>query len=664
MLYSFDVFDTVLTRRVFRPHDIHLLVARDLAADGVWPHGLSAWRDLRIRAERQARMAGAADEITLGEIEAQLRSHCGAACAASAMHLELRHELHEAVAIPAALKAIQELRADGQQIVYISDMYLPQAHVLAMLNRVGAPDAPLFLSSQIGQTKRSGRLFEHVARHHGVPLRTLVHLGDHELSDYRIPRKLGVRATLFKGSLPTPLEASLYQRLSAESPLLAATLAGGMRAARLRQESSSSANPHLSLLATQEAALVHIGYVLWLLAQFGELAPKKTCFLARDGYLPWKAFAVLAPGNAPELAEPAYAFVSRQSLNLAGLTDSIADEDLSWIMLATEALTFADWLFRLGLQHAELVHLPELARALPAADAAFAACRQDCLTLLRTPKFVELILAKAAEARRLASQYLRPLVFPTDGTTAIVDIGWNGRMQRSIVKVLSLTAAEATKIHGHYVGVLRTPQGEFGTYRAWLFDLRSEVRPYGASHFQLFETLFSAPHETTYGYARDAAGEAMPVLAQRDAARSIALDLGEFHQVILGIAASVRSGEHELARAQPAIRALSRTAIARMFRAPEPRHALAFSKMTFSSDQTNLGKERLIHELSWGQQYRCLLDRKFQISSNHWREGQLALADAPLLRTAYALHAALRLLTRGEMSMKEILVDLKFRLTR
>jgi hypothetical protein len=258
--------------------------------------------------------------------------------------------------------------------------------------------------------------------------------------------------------------------------------------------------------------------------------------------------------------------------------------------------------------------------------------------------------------RELATEYLAPLMAPDAQGTTIIDIGWNGRMQRSIVETLSLSEDDRRKIDGLYLGILRTPDGNIGSLFGWLFDLRIESRPFCASHFNLFETLYAAPHSTTYGYRRDdVSGRVVPTLAPNDALSLLWPNLIRFQRIIAGICANIRCDHGELTAAQLPLRVFARKTVAALFRAPGVDQARAFEGMSFSSDQTDSGKEKLIHDLTWRQQFRCFFDRKFKLSANHWREGQLALADAPGLSRAYGFISTASLWLKGQLSTKDII---------
>ena len=138
---AFDVFDTLIKRDVAVPTGLFCLMGDDFYA-------------ARIRAEREAR-AAQSREVTLAEIYARpclARYDAAAECAA---------ELAACAANRPVLDAVQTLKKQGKKLYYISDMYLPQTQIDAMLRRCGYPcfDGG-FVSCTYGVQKRSGRLFK------------------------------------------------------------------------------------------------------------------------------------------------------------------------------------------------------------------------------------------------------------------------------------------------------------------------------------------------------------------------------------------------------------------------------------------------------------------------------------------------------------------------
>ena len=135
---AFDVFDTLIKRDVAVPTGLFRLMGDDFYA-------------ARIRAEREAR-AAQSREVTLAEIYARpclARYDAAAECAA---------ELAACAANKPVLDAVQTLKKQGKKLYYISDMYLPQTQIDAMLRRCGYPcfDGG-FVSCTYGVQKRSGQ---------------------------------------------------------------------------------------------------------------------------------------------------------------------------------------------------------------------------------------------------------------------------------------------------------------------------------------------------------------------------------------------------------------------------------------------------------------------------------------------------------------------------
>src|SRR5690606_1254056 len=140
--YSFDVFDTVITRAVGSPPDVFHLVQAELAAAGAaWPGRLRAgFARARILAARRARRASLREDVTLDEIHAALAREFGldAGRAAELRELELRMERRVTLPVRATIDAIHRLRAECGSIIFLSDMYLPSAFIRQLLVDCGA----------------------------------------------------------------------------------------------------------------------------------------------------------------------------------------------------------------------------------------------------------------------------------------------------------------------------------------------------------------------------------------------------------------------------------------------------------------------------------------------------------------------------------------------
>jgi predicted HAD superfamily hydrolase len=90
---------------------------------------------------------------------------------------------------------IQECRAEGDRIIFISDMYLPTKFIASQLARFGvlSDGDSVYVSGELGITKVSGKLFQHVLEQEDIVATQLIHCGDNPHSDVFVPKSLGLR---------------------------------------------------------------------------------------------------------------------------------------------------------------------------------------------------------------------------------------------------------------------------------------------------------------------------------------------------------------------------------------------------------------------------------------------------------------------------------------
>lgn len=264
---AFDVFDTLIKRDVAVPTGLFRLMGDDFYA-------------ARIRAEREAR-AAQNGEVTLAEIYARpclARYDAAAECAA---------ELAACAANKPVLDAVQTLKKQGKKLYYISDMYLPQTQIDAMLRRCGYPcfDGG-FVSCTYGVQKRSGRLFKRFLQETGLTAKQLLFIGDSWRADVAGAALAGIASWhLPTGPAPaSDLDAFIQNRLQ-----LCKTAGEALG---------------ISVLGPLATA-----YCRWLHERRAVHPDAKLYFLARDMYLMRAVYAALYPDEETE-----YLRVSRRSL--------------------------------------------------------------------------------------------------------------------------------------------------------------------------------------------------------------------------------------------------------------------------------------------------------------------------------------------------------------
>lgn len=198
-IVSFDVFDTLLLRRVGRPEDVFGIVEKNLSCLG--------FSKARQRAERCAAKtrSGACGDVRLADIYAELKNF------SSCQTAELACEEAVLVRNEAMFSLWQRAVTLGKRIVVTSDMYLPQSFIKKVLEREGFVGAEkMFISSEEGCRKSTGKLFLRILDYLNVSPDRIIHIGDNTRSDYRMPRRIGIKAFLYLSPQNSFIREHLY----------------------------------------------------------------------------------------------------------------------------------------------------------------------------------------------------------------------------------------------------------------------------------------------------------------------------------------------------------------------------------------------------------------------------------------------------------------------
>lgn len=319
-LSSFDIFDTVLIRKCGSPENIFYLLANRLYPDNQeLSEAFLLWRK---QAEQKARQRLPKTDVSLVQIynNDSLSGFTGyTPC--QMMDAEIQVENENLIANPAIKTLIEKKREEGYRICFISDMYLDSNTLSDILRREGCliNDEKVYVSCEHNARKSNGQLFD-LVRTELQPSEWL-HFGDHPVSDVKMPRKKGIRASHVNTEFTDTERMLLSQTLSIRSKYELSILTGLLRAARI-----SSGNDTYKKIAADFVSPVYIPYVYFLLEQAQQRGLKRLYFLSRDSYILMKMAEVLQP-SYPTI-ELRYLFVSRKSLLLPYLTEMNTEQYL------------------------------------------------------------------------------------------------------------------------------------------------------------------------------------------------------------------------------------------------------------------------------------------------------------------------------------------------
>ena len=328
---SFDVFDTLLGRRVLQPKDIFSLVERDLAAIG----RREPYAKLRAEAEKACGYGASLDDIyaclhQMGVSEEDCRDW---------RSRELSWERAAVFPRRKMVEALQYAKALGKHVFLTSDMYLSENDMRMLLEHCGITGWDgLLISSRESAEKRDGTLFARLLERSGGG--SVLHIGDDAFRDGEMARKAGLDAWRIYSGYDL-LAVSSIRSLLAEPPKgLGDRLALGMMCAKLFEDPFALHETKGRVVLSQ-AEQIGYGFIgLWALSfmQWASVQVKhhkieEFLFPSRDGFLFFHMGQLMREyGYMPETALK-YLKASRSALQGASIETG---EDLA---AAAEGIT-------------------------------------------------------------------------------------------------------------------------------------------------------------------------------------------------------------------------------------------------------------------------------------------------------------------------------------
>lgn len=555
-IYSFDVFDTVLTRAVGDPAAVFRLVGDRLHASGLIACSAEAFALTRQRADEDI-IAHSRRAPTLNAIHDEVARRLGlppdAAAVVAAVEVDVERTVSRVV--PGALDEITRARSNGRgQIVFVSDTPLPAAFLVELLAGAGAWRAGdrIYASAEVGASKYEGNLFDWVRNDLGVQASNLEHTGDDAHSDVRMARSRGWLARQLGAARLNRYEGIL-ERHAPMTDGLTSYMAGASRLARA-EAISEHTEAALADVAAGVAAPLLIGYALWMSQQVRRLNLEQLFFVARDGEVLLEvARPVFAAVNLE--VECRYLYGSRQAWQFAAAGLDMNFRPGRLLTLDDEPRSARSILDRVHLDLGEAYAAtsdPLLAPEL--ADVPLVPARQaDVVALLGEEPLRRRLATDAAAQGDLLLEYLQQEGLGTGRRAGFVDIGWLGHMGRAVEDVLA-AGDRPPPTAWLYLGLLEKAEQAAGPtmserQHAFLFDLDRGFgvpqRLFGVQN--LLEALCQASHGRTVGYRRSPTGVEPALERSAREEELVAWGLAAYRSVLLrAVALLVRSPDIDL----------------------------------------------------------------------------------------------------------------------
>lgn len=469
-LYSFDIFDTLISRKVLAPEGIFYYVQEKMKASGMeFPSYLAAnYPAVRAYCEANVREYYAKTlevrksdwrEISFQEIFDRMAQMYGLSQQQTErlMAWELEAEYENCIPREKEIALVKELLKNGEEVVLISDMYLAKAFVQKLLYKADPvlAELPLFLSSEYGVQKTTNKLFLEVYKYfNNYNFREWTHFGDHVLADKTRPQKLGIKTV----NHPTPCfneyETMLTKTVgSYDSYLVAAALA------RFREGNAN----HKDYFAFAYISLYFVPYVYWAVHHAVDKGMRCLYFISRDGYhLKQIADAVIEEERLDIRTK--YIYGSRRAWRIPSFIDDVDSEFFSNFGNFANVNSYHALLKALTLTEEQFDELFPGLSYVKKADYIDPSMRNALIKTIEASKeYRAFILAYAAEQRTIVEEYFRQEIDFSE-TFAFVEYWGRGYTQDCFARILQHTAGREIDVPYYYARSIYPSQGHYVRY--------------------------------------------------------------------------------------------------------------------------------------------------------------------------------------------------------
>ncbi len=455
---SFDIFDTLIKRNVKNPTDIFNVIEREY--DG----NVIDFKKRRINAEKKARQKSKYQEVTLREIYEEL--DYSKEINDKLLKLEIKFEKKFCTTNKEMLELYNYCLKNNKTIFLTSDMYLPIDVVKEILHANGYTKYnKLYLSSDFMVTKFHGNLFEIILKEQKINGKELIHIGDSLKGDYLMPKKYNIKSVLVKEEINNYLFES-NKLIDLDYNILTSFIKNNI----------NYNSDKYSKFGYEVLGPILYSFTKWIYKEVQKDKIDKIYFLARDAKIIKNVYDNMFNKNIPTY----YINISRKSIILANLRN-LQD--------------FDDMYNRLKPLLSRNTNIEDLSKLIKY-DIKCIDSKKEIIHLTTEEKEkVFLTIKKHLEALSTTQQkYLRQYLKQNNfcGNIALVDIGWNGTIQ----KYLENYCDKTTKLFGYYYGINDTNNKKGYLYTNDYNDYLTTIR----FSIGLFETMFLSTEPSTIGY--------------------------------------------------------------------------------------------------------------------------------------------------------------------
>jgi len=483
---SFDVFDTLILRRILDSSDVYYLVGIKLHING--------FREIRQRAEAEVRKSSGLDhtkDVKLRDIYSIIHDWYDVNID-EGMKTELEIESSLCIANPYWQQVFQELLQLKKRIIITTDMYMSIQDIRAILEANGYSGyEKIYVSSEMNASKRNGKIFDRIQQDLGID-KKYIHIGDSKADDYKAAKRKGWDAIYYKNIHSVGKKYRTMNR-----SIIMDSVSGGIIDAELHN--GVGRYSLLEEFGFNYYGRLYVGYCKWLEQFAGKKGIDKFLFLSRDGYLLHKIYKKHFGNISSD-----YMYVSRYALSQI----TVLEDMEMYIQQNIEPKVSSG---KFTLQYIlEDLGIDELIVELKY----YGLNNTDILTRDNFEKTRDFFYKNRIQISKIykesilaAEQYFTDLIKDCK-TICVVDVGWFGTCTRGITTFLNKHMKWQGEVLGAQIGIRCGGQNiemySQGKLCAYVFSPDHNKEIYSAYDFGISnvvnEIVFSAPEPALLRY--------------------------------------------------------------------------------------------------------------------------------------------------------------------
>lgn len=505
-MISFDIFDTLISRNTVSPKGIFILMQHIISNDKLYidlsKYVINNFALLREGAEKQSRLCVKSQEdICLKDIYMTMQNNGYFTIdqMEKIQELEIRLEKENVYPIRNKIEQLKKYVLDGERVILISDMYLPQSVIRDMLLIADDifQDITIYVSGECGKAKYTGNLYKYIQKVENIDYKEWIHIGDNINSDVKIPERMGI-----KTKPVIRYELTFYENEALKSHFY--DIESQIMIGISRYFAINDVKTTLDKVGYSYAAPILYLYVQWIIDESIKMNIKRLYFIARDGWI-LKKIADIIIENNKLFIETEYIYGSRKAWRLASLDENNFDiHSIIKYSGDNNFNTLEKMAEELQITTEELLSFitDKLKTLMKCQETNMHDIIESILSELSgNIEFKKYILKKNFTKRKLVIQYLEQTIDTSDSNFAFVELSGTGFTQICFKNLMKQVTQYP--IHNFFVQLDNIWKSEDCYFHVFA---PNNIR----DHF-IIEMLCRAPHGQTEGYRQSENG-IVPIL--------------------------------------------------------------------------------------------------------------------------------------------------------